>query len=159
MASAAEILEWVKATLDRNEITYELDSDVEEGQVERLSLTYELESKVGSTYISIECSEDRFNFHSFANVVEEEHRHRVAEYFMRILPHFPFGCLGVSFESGVASFFQIGYCDDETHVSESLIRCINNAFDLWGQFGDGLYDIINYVKTPKAAVEEATMDE
>jgi len=151
MATAAEILEWVKDFFDKGKLRYEL-------QEERCTIKFvmPIDGKLKQTNIFINCRDDSFSVNAYVVLnAEEDARQRVSEYLMRANYGLRFGCFDMDFSDGEIRYSLTLDCEDRESLSESLIRkTIYVPVMMLERYGKGLIAVMYGIATPEEAVKK-----
>jgi len=182
MATATEILAWVKDVFDQKELGYELLEDKN-----TLKIHLPLKSKLKNFTAYFNCRERSYTVNAYIPLgVDEDSRQKIAEYITRANYGLRFGNFELDFSDGEIRYrltvdcanyglrfgnFELDFsdgeiryrltvdCEDRSSLSESLVmRSIFIPMTMFDRYGDGLVAVMFGIKSPEEAINDAEKD-
>ena len=155
MATATEILSWVKGVFDQKEISYEV---LEENNT--IKTQFPLKSKLTNFKAYFNCRDKSYTVNAYISLsADEDSRQRIAEYITRANYGLRFGNFEMDFSDGEIRYRLTVDCEDRTGLSESLVmRSIVIPMTMFDRYGDGLVAVLFGIKSPEEAIADAEKD-
>ena len=155
MATATEILAWVKDVFDQKELGYELLEDKN-----TLKIHLPLKSKLKNFTAYFNCRERSYTVNAYIPLgVDEDSRQKIAEYITRANYGLRFGNFELDFSDGEIRYRLTVDCEDRSSLSESLVmRSIFIPMTMFDRYGDGLVAVMFGIKSPEEAINDAEKD-
>ena len=155
MASAVELLGWMKGFLDRNDYKYE---EVErENRISYIRTIFTLNCKLKETTLYV------FFYDGFYKVsatitheADDSNISQMAEFIVRANDGLNFGKFTMDFSDGAIEFDLALDCEDREFLSDSLISStFSMPLNALEKYGDGLMAVLFAFQTPEQAVAAA----
>ena len=155
MATATEILAWVKDVFDQKELNYKLLEDNN-----TLKTQFPLKSKLKNFTAFFNCRDRSYTVNAYISLsADEESRQRIAEYITRANYGLRFGNFELDYSDGEIRYRLTVDCEDRDGLSEGLVmRSIIIPMTMFDRYGDGLVAVLFNVKTPEEAINDAEKD-
>ena len=152
MATASQILGWLKTGFDKNKWTYE---EIE-GKNTLMSKGYPLDCKLKCFDLICNCIDDSFTSNAYLRLsADEDCRLKVAEYITRVNYGLRYGCFEMDFRDGEIRYRHTVDCADMTSLPErSFLQCVYLPANMFNRYGNGLVAVMHGVKSPEDAIKE-----
>ena len=155
MATASQILSWVKKSFDQDELEYEL---LEDENIIRIVMP--LDGKLQRSTMVMSFRDDSYTVNAYLQLnADEDCRLKVAEYITRATYGLRFGNFEMDFSDGEIRYRLTLDCEDRTSLSDDLIwSTISIPKRMLEAYGDGLVAVMYGIKSPEEAIKEAEED-
>ena len=156
MATATQILGWIKNCFDKREWSYE---ELEDRPALRSS-GFPVKCKFSSVKIIINCNDTSFLIHGYIPLdADEDCRQRVAEYFTRANYGLRYGNFEMDFRDGEMRYKHVVDCEGMTSLSDDVLMSnLSLPLRMIERYGDNLIAVMYGIKTPEEAINDAESD-
>ena len=150
MATASQILEWIKDWIDKYEFNYKINQN--ELQISDLKV----DCKLKNCDISYMCYDDHIAVSATIKLrADKDCQIKVAEYITRANDCDPFGSFQMDFDDGEICYRYNIDCTDRTSLPNQLLNTSLNApLSKIEEYGDGLIAVMYGIKSPEEAIKD-----